>query len=233
MKDFKNQNIKVIGFDADDTLWVNENYFREAESAFCQLLAEYQSSEVLMKKLYEVEVKNLELYGFGIKGFTLSMMEAALEICGLNFSASISTEIIRIGKEMLDKPVVLLDQVEDILRKVRKTYRVILVTKGDLLDQHRKLEKSGLEGYFHHIEVMNKKSEADYRRLVSHLDLYPEEFLMIGNSLKSDIIPVLNIGSNAIYVPYEITWQHEVPTEEVLTEGYIQVEALHDILRYI
>ncbi|UII28228.1 HAD family hydrolase [Fulvivirga maritima] len=233
MKDFKNKNIKVIGFDADDTLWVNENYFREAEAAFCKLMADYGNSESIMKVLYEVEVKNLDLYGFGIKGFTLSMMEAALKICGENFSANLSNHILNIGKEMLDKPVVLLDQVEDILSKVRKKYRVILVTKGDLLDQHRKLEKSGLEGYFHHIEVMNKKSESDYRRLVSHLDLYPEEFLMIGNSLKSDIIPVLNIGSNAIYVPYEITWQHEVPTEEVLTEDYIQVEALHDILRYI
>ncbi|UII22380.1 HAD family hydrolase [Fulvivirga ligni] len=226
-------DLKVIGFDADDTLWINENYFREAESAFCEMLSDFADEKQVMETLFKIEIRNLELYGFGIKGFTLSMIECATEICGEKLTSKLTSRILCIGQEMLDKPVILLDKVEEILQHLKDKYRIILVTKGDLLDQHRKLEKSGLEKYFHHIEVMNNKSEADYSKLVKHLDIIPDEFLMIGNSLKSDVIPVLNVGAHAIYVPYEITWQHEVPSPEVLVKEYVQVESLHDILEYV
>lgn len=225
--------IKVVGFDADDTLWVNENYFREAEQAFCQLLADCQDEDGVMKELYRIEMKNLPIYGFGIKGFMLSMCETAHFIAKDNLSPHVIERIIHIGQDMLNKPVLLLDQVEAILQKLQPKYRLILVTKGDLLDQQRKLEKSALEKYFHHIEIMSNKHEKDYRKLIKHLDVQPEEFVMIGNSLKSDILPVINVGAQAIYVPYEITWQHEEVTEPVESQTYHQVESLKEVLNYL
>lgn len=225
---------KVIAFDADDTLWVNENYFREAEQQFVALLKEFNSETEIMSILFEVEMKNLDLYGFGIKGFMLSMIETAHLITNGEASSELMNRILAIGKQMLAKPVELLADVESILKEVQKKYKVILATKGDLLDQQRKLAKSGLEKYFHHIEVMSNKKERDYKKLLKHLDIAPNEFLMIGNSLKSDILPVANIGGNAIYVPYEITWMHEEVTDkEKATVSYQQVDKLQDILKHL
>lgn len=225
---------KVIAFDADDTLWVNENYFREAEQQFVALLKEFNSETQIMSILFEVEMKNLDLYGFGIKGFMLSMIETAHLITNGQASSELMNRILAIGKQMLAKPVELLADVESILKEVQKKYKVILATKGDLLDQQRKLAKSGLEKYFHHIEVMSNKKERDYKKLLKHLDIAPNEFLMIGNSLKSDILPVANIGGNAIYVPYEITWMHEEVTDkEKATVSYQQVDKLQDILKHL
>ena len=225
---------KVIAFDADDTLWVNENYFREAEQQFVALLKEFNSETEIMSILFEVEMKNLGLYGFGIKGFMLSMIETAHLITNGQASSELISNILALGKQMLTKPVELLADVEGILKEVQKKYKVILATKGDLLDQQRKLAKSGLEKYFHHIEVMSNKKERDYKKLLNHLDIAPHEFLMIGNSLKSDILPVANIGGNAIYVPYEITWMHEEVTEkEKVTVSYQQVNKLQDILEHL
>ncbi len=227
-------NHKVIAFDADDTLWVNENYFREAEEQFVLLLNDYGNEDQIMKELYDVEMKNLDIYGFGIKGFMLAMVEAAHRITNGKASSEQIYKIIELGKQMLSKPVELLADVETILKKVQEKYKVILATKGDLLDQHRKLSKSGLERYFHHIEVMNNKKERDYKRLLNHLDIQPHEFLMIGNSLKSDILPVVNIGGSAIYVPYEITWMHEEVTEkEKAMATYHEVEKLSEILQLL
>ncbi len=227
-------SIKVVGFDADDTLWVNENYFREAEKSFVELLKDYGSENEIMKLLYETEMKNLPIYGFGVKGFVLSMTETAVKASNGQVLTNLINQIIDIGKDMLNKPVQLLNGVEEVLKKVAIKYKVILVTKGDLLDQQRKLEKSGLEKYFHHIEIMSNKQEKDYKKLINHLDIESEEFLMVGNSLKSDILPVTNIGGNAIYVPYEITWLHEeVSEEELNTDKFHQVDKLHDVLNYI
>lgn len=203
------QDIKVIGFDADDTLWVNETYFREAEEEFCNLMAEYETPNKTDQELFKMEMKNLPLYGYGVKAFALSMVEMALEISNHNVSQKTIHDILNIGKNMLEKPVELLDGVEEVLKHLSKKYRLILATKGDLLDQERKLEKSGLTEYFHHIEVMSDKHEANYKQLIQHLDIRPEEFVMIGNSLRSDILPVKKIGAHAIYIPYDLTWQHE------------------------
>ena len=159
-------------------------------------------------------MKNLPLYGYGVKGFVLSMVEMALELSNNNVSNNTIQAILNIGKDMINKPVELLDGVEEVLKTFSTKYRLILATKGDLLDQERKLEKSGLTDYFHHIEVLSDKQEANYSKLLNHLDIKPSEFLMIGNSLKSDILPLVNIKANAIHVPFHTTWAHEQVSEE-------------------
>ncbi len=228
------KNIKVIGFDADDTLWVNETYFRDAELAFAKLLSKYETANKIDQELFRMEMDNLELYGYGIKAFTLSMVESALELSNYNISTKTIEAILNIGKDMLNKPVDLLDGVEEVLKTLSKKYRLILATKGDLLDQERKLEKSGLTDYFHHIEVLSDKKEANYSKLLNHLDINPSEFLMIGNSLKSDVLPLVNIKANAIHVPFHTTWAHEqVSEEETNGKMYKTITSLKEVLNLV
>jgi len=227
-------NIKVIGFDADDTLWVNETYFREAEEEVGHLLSHYETPNKIDQELFRMEMKNLPTYGYGVKGFVLSMIELAIELSNGRVSNEIVGKILDIGKNMINKPIELLDGVEDVLKTLSKDYRLILATKGDLLDQERKLEKSGLLDYFHHIEVLSEKQEANYEKLLKHLDIKPSEFLMIGNSLKSDILPLVNIGAKAIHVPFHTTWQHEkVSKKETNGLEYKTVDNLKEILSFI
>lgn len=224
-------NIKVIGFDADDTLWVNETYFREAEEAFAQLLSPYETMNKIDQELFMMEMKNLPLYGYGIKGFVLSMVEMALELSNNQVSNQTISKILDIGKDMLNKPVELLPGVEEVLKSLSKQYRLILVTKGDLLDQERKLEKSGLTNYFHHIEVVSDKQESNYSKLLGHLDIDPSEFLMVGNSLKSDVLPLINIKAKAVHVPFHTTWAHEeVHESETNGKSYLTIGSLLDLL---
>ena len=225
------KNIKVIGFDADDTLWVNETYFRDAELEFAKLLSPYETANMIDQELFKKEIDNLPLYGYGIKGFVLSMVEMALEISNGKVSNATIEKILDIGKDMLTKPVELLDGVEEVLKTLSKNFRLIVVTKGDLLDQERKLEKSGLLDYFHHIEILSDKQEANYSKLLKHLDIKAPEFLMIGNSLKSDILPLVNIGAEAIHIPFHTTWIHElVNDEETKDKRYRTVGSLLEIL---
>jgi putative hydrolase of the HAD superfamily len=227
-------NIKVIGFDADDTLWVNETYFREAEVEFGKLLFEYETLNKIDQELFKKEIDNLPLYGYGIKAFVLSMVESALEQSNYNIPTKKLQEILNIGKDMLNKPVELLDGVEDVLKTLSKNYRLILATKGDLLDQERKLEKSGLIKYFHHIEVLSDKKETNYSKLLNHLDIKPSEFLMIGNSLKSDVLPLVNIKAHAIHVPFHTTWAHEQVTEkETNGKAYKTISSLREVLNLL
>lgn len=227
-------SIKAVGFDADDTLWINENYFREGEQKFCEIMSPWSSHDETLTLLYEYEMKTLQIYGFGIKGFMLSMIESAVEIAKDALTNVNISKIIDIGQDMLNKPVELLGNVEATLQSLKKKYRLILVTKGDLLDQERKLEKSGIAHYFHHIEVMSNKHESDYLKLIKHLDIEPEEFMMIGNSLRSDILPVAKIGANAIYVPYDITWQHETVDVHDLSEiDYSTVNDLSQVTKIL
>jgi len=212
------KNIKVIAFDADDTLWVNETYFREAELEFAKLLAKYETANTIDQELFKTEIRNLDLYGYGIKGFVLSMIECALELSNYKINPKVVQEILEIGKQMLNKPIELLDGVEEVLQNLQPKYKIILATKGDLLDQERKLEKSNLAQYFHHIEVMTDKKATDYQKLIRHLDIQPSEFLMIGNSLKSDVLPVLEIGATAIHIPFHTTWIHEEVSENDTTD---------------
>jgi putative hydrolase of the HAD superfamily len=227
-------NIKVIGFDADDTLWVNETYYREAEEQFAKLLIAYETTNKIDQELFKKEMENLEMYGYGIKSFILSMVEAAIEISNDSVSNTTIRDILNIGKTMINKPVELLDGVEDVLQILSSKYRLILATKGDLLDQERKLKNSNLTKYFHHIEVLSDKKEANYSRLLSHLDINPSEFLMIGNSLKSDVLPLVNIKAYAIHVPYHTTWEHEKVNEED-TNGkvYKTVKSISEVLQLL
>ena len=225
------KEIKIIAFDADDTLWQNEVFFREAEDKFAELMAPYMGKEQSINVLFSNEMKHLHLYGYGIKGFMLSMVETAMDISKGTISAEKIYEILEIGRRMMNKPVELLDDVESIFNQLNGKYRIILATKGDLIDQERKLYKSGLEKHFHHVEVMSEKKEGDYRKLIRHLDIEPHEFLMVGNSMKSDIIPVLNIGGKAIHIPHEITWQHELVEDgQEVKASYHQLDRLSDIV---
>lgn len=223
------KNIKVIAFDADDTLWVNEPYFRETEEAFAQLLKDYLPEEDINTILFSVEMKNLELYGYGIKGFVLSMVEAIIKITGDKGNLELISKVLSFGKEMLNKPVEMLDGVGEVLKKLNGDYRVVLATKGDLLDQERKLIKSGLEKHFHHIEVMSDKKPKDYKKLLKHLDCEPKNFLMVGNSVKSDVLPVLEIGGNAIHVPFHTTWIHEEVNEDLEQIDFLTVSNISEI----
>ena len=198
-------DIKVIAFDADDTLWVNEPYFQETEKKFCDLLEDYLPHHSVAKELFKTEMANLALYGYGVKGFMLSMIETALRVSNNTVNNTVLEKAIEYGKELLEKPIELLEGIEDVLQQLKGKYRLVVATKGDLLDQERKLKKSGIEHYFHHIEIMSDKQEKDYTKLIKHLDIKPSQFLMLGNSLKSDVMPVLAIGGHGIHVPYHTT----------------------------
>lgn len=226
-------DIKVIAFDADDTLWVNEPYFRRTEEKFCNLFSEFLPAHDIERELLKTEIGNLGLYGYGIKGFMLSMVETALKVTDGQMSANAIEKILVLGKELLNEPIELLEGVEQVLQTLQGRYRLVVATKGDLLDQERKLKKSGLAQYFHHIEVMSEKDDASYLKLVKHLDIQPHELLMIGNSLKSDIIPVLNIGGHAIHVPYHITWVHEMVESQVEHENFRSVNHILEVLQHI
>lgn len=225
--------VKVIGFDADDTLWVNETYFRETEEKFADLLENYETKNKIDQELFKMEMQNLELYGYGIKGFMLSMIESALEISNNTVSQATLNEILSLGKRMITHPVELLDGVKEVLEKLNGTYRLIVLTKGDLLDQERKIERSGLSKYFHHIEVLSDKKETNYQNLLDNLEVDVKEFLMIGNSLKSDVLPLLNIGAQAVHVPFHTTWLHEEVKVKEEEFNYLKISKLTDILTYL
>ncbi|MEM6719980.1 MAG: HAD family hydrolase [Bacteroidota bacterium] len=233
MEIMKYDHIKVIAFDADDTLWVNETYFRDAEHKFAKLLSAYETENKIDQELFKMEMKNLSLYGYGIKGFVLSMVESAIELSNGRISNKVLSEILTIGKQMIDMPVELLDGIEDVLETLSKKYRLLVLTKGDLLDQERKLEKSGLSKYFHHVEVMSDKKEKNYTDLLEHLEIDVNEFLMIGNSLRSDVLPIVNIGGKAIHVPFHTTWQHEEVASHEESEEYHVVKNITEVLNHL
>ena len=228
---FEWQNLMlVIAFDADDTLWVNEPYFRESEEAFAALLEDYLPIHQTQQELFKTEMDNLELYGYGVKGFMLSMVETAIRITGGNLTAEGTSRMLEIGKALLDRPIELLPNVEFVLQELSSNYRLVVATKGDLLDQERKLRKSGLSKYFHHIEIMSDKKPSDYQKLIQHLDVDPSQFLMIGNSLKSDILPVLDLGGHAVHIPFHTTWAHEMVSHPVEHPNLRTIEDLSELL---
>lgn len=223
--------ITTIAFDADDTLWVNEPYFREAEDKFCSLLEDYLPHHSVAKELFKTELQNIPLYGYGVKGFILSMIETAMRVSNNTVPLTVIEKALQYGKDLLDKPIELLEGVQETLQALKGKYRLVVATKGDLLDQERKLKKSGLEHYFHHIEIMSEKDETGYQKLIKHLDIQPDAFLMLGNSLKSDVLPVLAIGGHAIHIPYHITWAHEVVEHSIELPQFQQADKIKDILK--
>lgn len=223
------ESIKVVAFDADDTLWINEPYFNEAEKQFCILMEDYLTHQSISQVLFKTQVDNLPLYGYGIKGFILSMIESAYKISKGTVNQKVINRITIIGKELLTKPIELIDDVEEVLEELKSKYKLVVATKGDLKDQHRKLHHSGLGPYFHHIEVMTDKEEIDYKKLLGRLDVHPEEFIMIGNSLRSDVLPVLELGGHAVHVPFHTTWLHEHIEHEINHPNFKTIKKLSEV----
>lgn len=220
----------IIAFDADDTLWHNEPYFDEAQERFCELFQDFASKQEILGLILNHQVKNLPLYGFGIKAFTLSMIDSALELTNQSISGQNIAKVIQIGRDLLQKPVELLPEVEPVLQQLQGKYKLIVATKGDLKDQHRKLHDSRIGHYFHHIEVMSDKQEIDYQKMLSRLDCKAEDLLMIGNSLKSDVLPVLNIGGHAVHIPYHTTWEYEKIDFEINHPNFKAFSSLQEVL---
>ncbi|NGN45090.1 HAD hydrolase-like protein [Mesorhizobium sp. CGMCC 1.15528] len=223
------QPLTTIGFDADDTLWQNEQFFRTTEQHFASLLAEHAEGHDIHARLLEAEKRNLALYGFGIKGFTLSMIETAVEISEGRVPASVIREILAAGRDMLSHPVETLPNVRETLEELAGTYRLILITKGDLFDQERKLAQSGLGELFDAVEIVSDKTASTYERIFSRHGDGPDRAMMIGNSLKSDVVPAIEAGSWGVYVPHDLTWVLEHVDEPTDAPRFRRLEHLGEL----
>ena len=216
--------IQVIGFDADDTLWENEDIFLNAQKEFKEIFKNYSSN--FDEELLKIEKENLDKYGYGVKGFILSLIETSIYVSENKIDSESIEKILCLGKEMLSSPVTLIDGVKETLEILSKEYQLILITKGDLLDQERKIKNSKLFEYFDYIEIISEKNEESYLDILQKKNINPRNFLMVGNSLKSDISPVINIGGKAIYIPYKLTWANEAVKNADLPRGYLQLEKI-------
>jgi putative hydrolase of the HAD superfamily len=201
--------IRCIGFDADDTLWRNEDLFERAHERYRALLAQHHPAAEVDRVLFATELRNLPLYGYGVKGFTLSCIETAIALTQGRVSSAEIGEILATGREILAHPVELLDGVAAVVPALARDYRLLLITKGDLQHQERKVAGSGLAAHFHAVEIVSEKDGPVYERLLRRHGVAPAEFAMVGNSLKSDILPVLALGGAGVHIPYHLTWQHE------------------------
>ncbi len=218
-------NFEVIAFDADDTLWHNERLYVVAQTSFAQLLSHYHKPEWISERLFQTETHNIQHFGYGVKAFALSMIETAVELTEGRISGQDIQVLIDLAKEMLNAKVQLLDHVAEVIPQLAKGYRLMVITKGDLLDQEIKIARSGLGKYFQYIEVVSQKTRASYEQVLKRYSIAPERFLMIGNSLRSDILPILELDGNAVYIPYETTWLHEVADPPPGGQpGYYQLE---------
>jgi putative hydrolase of the HAD superfamily len=220
----------VIGFDADDTLWHNEIIFEQTHERYRALLACYHGAATVDRTLFATEMRNLELYGYGIKGFTLSAIETAIQLTAGKIRADEIQQLIKLGREMLSHPVELLDGVTETLVSLSENHRLLVITKGDLLDQERKLANSGLAEHFERVEIVSEKNEATYAGIFRRHAISPDRFLMVGNSLKSDILPVLTLGGAGAHVPYHLTWAAERVEEIPAAEGrFFRLKTLRDL----
>jgi putative hydrolase of the HAD superfamily len=220
-------NFDVIAFDADDTLWHNERLYVNAQARFAQLLSHYHNPEWIGERLYQTETQNIQHFGYGIKAFALSMIETAVELTEGRLQGQDVQALINLAKEMLSAKVELLEHVAETIPQLAANYRLMVITKGDLLDQETKIARSGLGQYFQQIEIVSQKTPETYQRLLKKASIPPERFLMVGNSLKSDILPILELGGSAVHIPYETTWLHEIasPPEDGRA-GYYPLEHL-------
>jgi putative hydrolase of the HAD superfamily len=220
----------VIGFDADDTLWHNETIFEKTHGRYRALLAHYHDAATVERTLFATEMRNLELYGYGVKGFTLSAIETAIQLTGGKIRAEEIQQLIELGREMLSHPVELLEDVVEILAQLSQRHRLLVITKGDLRDQERKLANSGLAGHFERIEIVSEKNAATYTDIFRRHHIVATEFLMVGNSLKSDILPVLALGGAGAHVPYHLTWAAEHVETPPIAEGrFFRLKTLREL----
>lgn len=220
--------LKLVGFDGDDTLWHSEGYYREANDAFARILGRYAdlTDDAVHDTMLETERRNLALFGYGAKGMTLSMVETAIAVSGRRITADDIHRVIELGKRVLRHPVELLPGIRECVEAVATQYDMVLITKGDLFHQEQKVAQSGLAGWFRRIEIVSEKSAACYRRVLAGFDRTPSQFVMVGNSLRSDIEPVVRLGGWGVHLPYEVTWAHEL--EHGLEEGHDHVVSVSD-----
>ena len=225
---------RVIAFDGDDTLWRNEDLFTLSQARYRALLAAHADLEVqdLDERLAATERRNLATYGYGVKGFTLSMIETAIEITQGAIPATDIAVILRLGQAMLAHPTEVLDGVREVLAALKaRDHELWLITKGDLFDQESKIARSGLEPFFERIEIVSEKDQATYRRILRRAGVDPAEFAMVGNTVRSDILPVLALGARAFHVPYHTTWAHEAAPAPEGHAGFVVLEGIGDLLR--
>ncbi|MGR3291640.1 MAG: HAD family hydrolase [Paracoccaceae bacterium] len=220
------RKLTTVGFDADDTLWENEKFFKLTQDRFASLLADFAAKDHLAEQLLQAEKRNLGRYGFGIKGFVLSMIETAIEVTEAKVPASIVQDIILAGQEMLTHPIELLPHAKATLQDLADTYCVILITKGDLLDQERKLAQSGLGGLFAGVEIVSKKSADIYREIFLRYGGEPTTSMMVGNSMRSDILPALAAGSWGVFVPHSLSWEPEQAAAPTDNDRYFEISDL-------
>ena len=226
--------IKVVAFDGDDTLWHNETHFNFTQAALRDLLRGHAPNADVDARLFETEMANLSLYGYGIKSFTLSMIETALEITDGTIPASDLKVILDWGKRMLREPTELLEGVRETLLGMSQNHQLLLITKGDLFDQESKLARSGLAERFAGVEILSDKNVDSYRRVLSRRGIDAGEFVMVGNSLRSDVVPVVELGARAVHIPYHLTWNHEHVDEESLpAQGWHRIQSLRELSRLL
>jgi len=222
--------VRVVGFDGDDTLWHSETRFSVTQAEFHELLKRHVPDADVDARLSEMEMKNLSIYGYGVKSFTLSMLETAIELTGGRIPATDLEVILGWGKRMLTQPTELLDEVEQTLKQIAGRYDLLLITKGDLFDQESKLARSGLGDLFLGVEIVSEKSVDSYQAIFRRRGIAPEEFVMVGNSLRSDVVPVVTLGGRAVHIPYEVTWHHEhVPDDQLPGHGWRRIAAIGDL----
>lgn len=223
-------SLECIAFDADDTLWHNETFYQAAKDRLAGILAPYADGEQVAHHLDVVEGRNIQRFGYGVKSYVLSMIETGIDLSAEKISGGEVRRIIELGKDMLSAEMQVLAGVEDTLRQLATAYPLMIITKGDLLDQESKLVRSGLGSYFPTIEVVSEKDAQTYRKILERHKIAPAHFLMVGNSLKSDILPVLDIGGWAVYVPYALTWSHEQKVDrESDSARYFQLDNIQGL----
>ena len=226
--------MKLIAFDADDTLWANEPNYIDVKLKLCEMLSHHIDEETLSQRFYDAQIRNLAVFGYGAKSFMLSMIETASELTDGAITGSEIQQIIDTGRKLLDFPVDVLDGVGEVLETLSKNFDLMVLSKGDLFDQESKIARSGLGHYFKHVEIVSEKNEQTYQRILHKYKVQPADFLMIGNSLKSDVLPVVHIGGRAIHIPFATTWAHEMVTDEQLTgKSFTTLGSVRELLELL
>lgn len=222
--------IKTIAFDADDTLWECEKFFEDIRQEFLEIMSSYGSREEMLAKFHEFDERQVSTFGYGVKAFLLSMLHAANDISENKIRGEDFDKLLKLGDKLINMPIAVYEGVEETLSELQGKYNMIVITKGDLLDQNKKMDESGLRKYFREVVVVSEKNVNSYLKVFSDLNLNPKEVMMVGNSMKSDILPLIQIGAFAVHVPAPYNWQFEMVEETIESEKLIRVKGIKDVL---